>query len=271
MFKFLKTQKIMKTQKLLPAVGMIIALLAMAVLPGQAQEDENKKKRKKRYGTHNDCNIDLGINNYLEDGNSPTDNNALYSVRPFGSWYVAIKSTNDTHVAGPIHLLWGADVSWYNFKFENESVRLSEGPDNIVFSEATGDFDPIKSKLTAAYINASVVPMLRFGERHRHNNWFDWDRRDFGIDWDDRGGFRIGAGVYGGYKIASYAKYVMEEEGDKDKDRDKDGFYLNNFRYGVRMQAGFRGIDVFVNYDLNELFVENRGPKLNAFSFGVVL
>ena len=77
--------------------------------------------------------------------------------------------------------------------------------------------------------------------------------------------------MYAGYRIASYTKYVTKEDGDKEKDKDKDGFYLNNFRYGVRGQIGFRGIDIFFNYDLNELFADNRGPELNAFSFGVVL
>ena len=28
--------------------------------------------------------------------------------------------------------------------------------------------------------------------------------------------------------------------------------------------------DLFFNYDLNELFAEGKGPKLNAFSFGVI-
>jgi hypothetical protein len=35
------------------------------------------------------------------------------------------------------------------------------------------------------------------------------------------------------------------------------------------MQIGFKGTDFFFNYDMNELFAENKGPKLNAFSFGV--
>jgi len=39
----------------------------------------------------------------------------------------------------------------------------------------------------------------------------------------------------------------------------------------LRFQMGYRGIDFYANYDLNELFVEGRGPQLNAFSFGFVL
>jgi len=107
--------------------------------------------------------------------------------------------------------------------------------------------------------------MLKFGKGKRHKDWFDW------TDWNDDEGFRIGAGGYAGYRLASYTKYVTEEDGDKDKDKDKDSYFLNDFRYGVRLQIGYRNFDVFVNYDLNELFVEDRGPQVNAFSFGIVL
>jgi len=247
----------------------LLLLLAGIAFQVQAQDEQDDvKKRKPHYGTHNDFKIDLGMNNFLEDGKSPADNNALYAVKPWGSWYVALKSINDTHIGGPLHIEWGADVSWYNFKFQNEGVRINEAPNQVVFTEVAGDLAPVKSKLTAAYINASLVPMLKFGEsgHHRHHHhWHGWK------GWDDDGGFRIGVGGYAGYKIASYAKYVTKIEGDREKNKDKDGFYLNNFRYGVRLQMGFRGMDVFVNYDMNELFAENKGPQLNAFSFGVVL
>lgn len=35
------------------------------------------------------------------------------------------------------------------------------------------------------------------------------------------------------------------------------------------MQIGVRSADFFINYDMNELFATGKGPKLNAFSFGV--
>ncbi|MTI22353.1 hypothetical protein E1176_15075 [Fulvivirga sp. RKSG066] len=250
----------MKTTRLLTAMALMMALSFNAF-----SQNEDDDKKRKNYGTYNDFGIDLGINNYLEDGKSPDESNALYSVKPFGSWYVALKSINNTHISGPVNLEWGGDISWYNFKFQNAAVILNEGPDGVEFSEVSGDFDPVKSKLTAAYVNVSLVPMLKFGESNRTRDKFDW------CDWNHEGGFRIGAGGYAGYKIASYTKTVREMDGDDKKDKDKDGFYLNNFRYGVRMQMGYRGVDLFVNYDINELFAEGRGPKLNAFSFGVVL
>ncbi|MEM8565694.1 MAG: hypothetical protein AAGF85_04495 [Bacteroidota bacterium] len=260
----------MKTTKIFLISALILGLSVVGFT--QDDDDKDSKRKKRRYGTYNDFKIDLGINNFLEDGESPSESNAPYAVRPWGSWYVALKSQNDTHVGGSLHILWGGDVSWYNFKFEDESIRLSEGSETIEFIQSTEDVSFQKSKLTAAYVNASIVPMLKFGSRQRYGRrWFGFrgDRWDLG--WDADEGFRIGAGMYAGYRIASYAKYVVKDDGDKEKDRDKDGFYLNNFRYGIRGQVGFRGLDIFVNYDLNELFADNRGPKLNAFSFGVVL
>ncbi|MFT4787113.1 MAG: hypothetical protein ACI9I8_002247 [Cellvibrionaceae bacterium] len=34
---------------------------------------------------------------------------------------------------------------------------------------------------------------------------------------------------------------------------------------------GWRDIDFFATYDLNEVFSNNRGPKLNAVTFGIIL
>jgi hypothetical protein len=64
---------------------------------------------------------------------------------------------------------------------------------------------------------------------------------------------------------------VYETPGKDEKIKDKDSFFLNNFRYGVRLQVGYRSTDLFFNYDLNDLFSTGKGPSLNAFSFGVTL
>jgi len=256
----------MKVTRLLLAMALLAAFSFQSFAQDR-DDDDDDRRRKRRFGTYNDFRIDLGINNWLEDGESPSNNNELYSVRPFGSWYIAFKSVNDTHIGGPLHLLWGPDISWYNFKFENEAVRIQEGTDGLVFSEATNDVEFVKSKLTAAYVNFSAVPMLQFGGRRRHHH--RWD--DFHFGGSHEGGFRIGLGAYAGYRIASYTKTVVRDGSDKDKNRAKDGFFMENFRYGARLQAGFRDVDLFFNYDLNEVFAEGRGPALNAFSFGVIL
>ncbi|ELR68415.1 hypothetical protein C900_00383 [Fulvivirga imtechensis AK7] len=233
------------------------------------ERDEHWRTKRFIKGTRHYFNIDLGTNNYVQDGNFPDETDEPYTVRPFGSWYVALTSTNQTHIGGPLYLEWGPSVSWYNFKFQNDRIRVIDGPDANIFEEDTSlpNADFKKSKLTVAYINFSVVPMFSFGEPERKEKKDFWDWKDWNDD-DDRG-FRIGIGGYGGYRIASYTKVVYKEDDDKEKDKNKDNFHLNNFRYGLRLQMGYRGTDLFFNYDLNELFAEGKGPQLNAFSFGL--
>ncbi|UII29856.1 hypothetical protein LVD17_16270 [Fulvivirga ulvae] len=214
-------------------------------------------------------NIDIGTNNYINDGKFPDETDELYTVRPFGSWYVGINSVNSTYIGGPLYIEWGPSVTWYNFKFQNDRVRVIDGSDGTTFAEDTDlpDADFKKSKLTVAYANFSLIPMFSLGEpRKVKKDIWPWDNKK---EWqEEQRGFRIGAGGYIGYRIASYSKIVYDD-GSKEKDKDKDNYNLNNFRYGLRLQMGYRGTDLFFNYDMNELFTEGKGPKLNAFSFGI--
>lgn len=226
----------------------------------QVQFNERKNK-----GTSSTFIMEFGLNNYLMDGGAfPDANNELYAVNPVVSWYVALGSMNSTHIAGPLSLDWGANVSWYNFKFDNERTRVLKSDEEVVFYEdPTSDFEAIKSKIVVPYVNAVLVPMFVLGKR-RNSDWspFSYHEND---------GFRIGVGAYAGYRVGGRSKYVIRDGGNRIREKDRTNFYFNNWRYGARLQLGFRGVDLFANYDLNELFIENRGPRLKAFSFGIIL
>lgn len=227
----------------------------------EKKDNSGKSRNHKRARSY--FNVELGMNNWLENGSYPNETNALYTVRNWGSWSVAMANTNRIHVAGSFYLDVGANISWYNFKFQNDLTRLVKGDDALIFYEDSLILDPIKSKLTVSYINASFVPMFSFGRAGRKRDLFNWDYYDKG--------FRIGAGAYIGYRLWSHTKYSWRENGNKTKDRERGDYFLNNLRYGVRLVMGIRVVDVFVNYDLNSLFIEERGPKLNALSFGIIL
>ena len=208
----------------------------------------------------------FGMNNWLEEGTFPDQYDAPYAVKPWGSWYFSLGANNRTHIGGPLVLNWGADISWYAFKMENRGVRIIKDSLETTFVE-----DPnvigIKSKLGVTYLNASLVPMLDFGYGKSKRNGRSYGTfKKYGSD-----GFRIGAGGYIGYRIDSWTKFVYEQDGDKNKDKIKSNYFLENFRYGIRGLLGFKGMNFFVNYDLNEVFAEGRGPKLNAISFGIIL
>jgi hypothetical protein len=220
---------------------------------------DHKRYRGRR--TYHSFNIDLGTNNYLTtDKKFPDQSNALYTVKPWGSWYVGLNSVQRTRIARKFFVEWAGGVSWYNFKFENSRTVVSKDNNGVNFSEDARDFNFIKSKLTATYLNASLIPLIDFSGNRRRSALFEGHGSD---------SFRIGAGPYVGYRIDSYTKQVYKDDGDKRRNREHDNYYLNNMRYGLRAQIGFNDIDLFVNYDMNELFATGKGPQLNAFSFGI--
>jgi hypothetical protein len=213
--------------------------------------------RGRRGRTWQSFNFDLGTNNYLNDGKFE---DTTFSVRPWGSWYFAASSTQRTRVGRNFFLEWGVGISWYTFKFQDADVMIQDTDNGIEFVTDTREVSHIKSKLGVTYINASFVPVLDFGNHSRKPRMWD----------GYRSAFRIGIGPYVGYRIGSRSKLVYEEDGDKEKEKQRDSFNLTNIRYGARLQLGFYGTDLFFNYDMNELFAAGKGPKLNAFSFGII-
>lgn len=210
--------------------------------------------------TEESFNIDLGTSNYLLNGKFPDDANAPYAVRPLGSIYVGLNSTLRSRIANKFFLEWGGGVSWYNFKFQQDNIRLIKDDNGVIFFPDTADYKFKKSKLSAAYLTASFVPVLDFsGSVHKSRFW------------DSQRSFRIGAGPYAAYRLASHSKVMYSIDGNGQKDKLRENPYLSNFRYGIRFQIGFRSTDLFFNYDLNPLFVKGKGPDLQAFSFGIVL
>ena len=203
-----------------------------------------------RRGTDNFVNVYLGLNNWLEDGDLP-GSDALYNLSPISSWYAGVNFDNITKVFGPLYLDWGVGISLQDFSFENTRVRVDSDQNGVVFSEVT-DITGRKSKINVTYLNLHFVPTISFG---RYS------------------GFRVGLGVYGGYRIGSHTKMKFDDvNGDKQKDKIKDSFNINPFKYGLRAQVGWDFFDLFFNYDLTDFFDEDvNAPRLTPVTFGVIL
>lgn len=219
-------------------------------------------------------NVDFGMNNWIEDGKFPNSEN--YTVKPWGSWYFALNSTNRTWVSGPLFMEWGFGFSWYNWKMEDPDIRIIKGDDQIEFTDVetiNPDVSGIKSRLTAPYVNISFVPMLDFAKGKRKVK--NLERGSVSFKTYKKQGIRFGAGGYAGYRIGGNTKFVYREDGKKQKDKNKGSYYLENFRYGIRGQVGYKGLDLFVMYDLNNVFSGVAGPennnRLNALTFGITL
>ncbi len=202
-----------------------------------------------RRGTDHFVNIYLGLNNFIEDKDL-VDSDELYSLHPISSWYAGFNFDNITRIYGPLYLEWGAGVSTQDFSFENTRARLVKDDMGITFEEAA-DVTGRKSKINVSYINVHFVPTISFG---RYSD------------------FRVGFGVYGGYKIGSFTKYKFDDaNGDKQKEKLNDNLLINPFKYGFRAQVGWDFFDLFFNYDVTELFEEDKNaPRLNPVTFGII-
>lgn len=206
-----------------------------------------------RRGTDNFVNVYVGLNNWLEDGNLPKSDE-LYSLSPINSWYAGVNFDNISRLIGPIYMDWGVGVSMQDFSFENTRVNVQRentgDPAAITFTEIP-DISGRKSKINVTYLNAHFVPTLSLGRGN---------------------GFRVGFGVYGGYRIGSHTKMKFDDtNGEKQKDKIKDSFHINPFKYGFRGQVGWDFFDLFFNYDLTEFFDEDvNAPRLTPVTFGVI-
>ncbi len=227
-------------------------------------DDKDIDRSKKRYNPRSMFyfSIDVALDNYLENGKFP-NGNELYAVNPIGSWYWTFGPTYRTHLFGALFIDLGMNAALNVYRFDNPRTRLNKTPTGVEFTEDQSSVAYRKSKLATWHIQAKAIPMIAFGSNNR-KGWRLWNNIDKGI--------RFGVGPYAGYRIWSRTKYIYDENGDKKKDKNTGNFLLNNVRYGIRGQFGFKGIDLFVEYDLNEMFQENTGaPQLQRIQFGITL
>lgn len=209
------------------------------------QEDDEVKisdiHQKRRFTANLDT--ELGINQV-----TPTDQ--MPTVKPWGSWYYAINVLGTTKVSKNFHLYSSIGVNWYNFKLEDRSQIAIKTPDGIDWEEFAGPGTGTKSKISASYLNFTLVPTILTNNQK----------------------LRLGLGGYAGVRIGGRGKFVYDDEsGDKQKQFEKSNMYAENFRYGARAEIGVSDVTLFFNYDLNNLFQENLGPEVQALSFGITI
>jgi len=212
----------------------------------------NQAQKRRRAYSH-DLTFSWGLTNYLDgDGNFPDNDNAPYALNTISSPALSLASVHKFRIVGPLKIELSGAIDWMNFRFENDRMRVAENDATgqvEFFEDPRTDIEVRRSKMKVTYLSARAVPVLEFGGSR---------------------GFRIGAGVYAGYRLSNKSKLVYREDGNKQKDKTRADINVNNFRYGVRAQLGFGGVDLFATYDLNTLFQEGNGPELYPIAFGLV-
>jgi Outer membrane protein beta-barrel domain len=220
---------------------------------GYGDDDSTATKKwvnKHEFGSLSGFNIYLGLNNF-NDAGSKLYKADDYALKTFGSRYFSMGWTKSTNITnGPnarLKLALGFNFSWYNFMLENNSI-WKKGASAIEIVPVVESLK--KSKLTASYLEVPLIPYLAF----KKGKFIEY----------------IGFGGYGSYRLGSHTKTKSSAKGKKE--HEYNNFYLTDFRYGLSFQVGINNFaKLFVNYDLNPLFKADKGPKLNAISFGLRL
>jgi hypothetical protein len=210
------------------------------------------KKKRRRYRFDDAFEIDLGWNNYLSsNGQIPSDQNKEYGLAPLWSNIVTLRAQKHVYLSKSNDMFsfsGGLEVSWNNFKFDND-VIITQGENQVEFAPFPTEQKMIKSKLAICWLNIPLMLHYRA----------------------PRSSFHIAAGGFAGYRLTSWSKTKYEVNGNEKKDHVGANFFLNSFQYGTRVQIGFFGVDLFAQYNFNELFSKGKGPILTPFAFGFTL
>ncbi|WP_347159221.1 outer membrane beta-barrel protein [Pontibacter chitinilyticus] len=221
-------------------------------LPNKAERDSARTAYKEEHPktTKFDFDVDLGLNNFVNTNSQEV----VPDLKPFGSKYVSLNMHLNSQIGGrksPLHLVSGFEFAFNNYMFEKNYVVEDVNDFTIFRREMEVDYE--KSKLTHSSVNVPLMPVLQF-------------KRENGKD-----GFTIGAGGFVGYRLGSHAKLKYEEDGNTQKDKIRSNYNLQDFQYGLEGVVGYGSLNLFVKYNMNDLFKDNRGPQVNVVSFGIRL
>ena len=213
------------------------------------------KDRNRLIKHDHDIDFSMGLNNYLNSSNQfPDTDNKDFALDPLTSWTYGIHSNHKISVSPYVKFNFQLGLLWNNFALADDNYQFTKGAEKVDMVNTANtrtDINPKRSKLNITYLNLNVVPMFHFGKSSN--------------------AFRIGAGPFGSYRIASKSKFKYDDNG---KDVVKNNFHINNWKYGLKAQVGWKGVDLFATYDLSPIFIEDRGPEadypLRAISFGVI-
>jgi hypothetical protein len=224
------------------------------------RDSSNIKRRDRSFNSRSGFNVYLGLNSFTNTGSIPSADTKNYELSPFGSRYFGFGWTRSGAISkgdkAALKISYGLEFSWNNFMFENNNY-IVKGNDKVEFQNYPDNSkNPVvpvelcRNKLTVANINIPVMPYVAF-------------KKGSTITY-------IAAGGYVGYRLDSYTKTKEDDSGKKQWNHSS--FFLNNVRYGLAFELGLKDFpDLFVNYDMNNLFQDGRGPKVGGLSFGIRL
>lgn len=211
---------------------------------------EDEKKKSYKQSEVDVFAFDYGLTNYYVDNQLGKDATipdlALKSFRPgshLGLHFIPTRVSLDRRGVISMKTALTLDISRHNYI---EPITLQPEQELLTYTkDTTMTFD--KNKLSAHYIQVPLMLSLNTAPR-----------TDKGLE--------ISFGVYAGMLWKGVLK---QEAPGLDKVKIKDDFNLSKFRYGLMARFDFSWLDLYVNYNLSNLFEEGQGPATQTFTAGI--
>jgi hypothetical protein len=219
----------------------------------QARRDSLNDAQEARHSTRTDLIFDLGLNALTNRSSDAPE------LRTLGSRYVNIGLNTFARLGGkqsPAYLVFGPEFAFNNYMLEGNNKWVNQNGRTSVVPETNGR-QYQKTKLATSTFTVPLMVQFKFREKdgrgHSHN------------------GFTIGAGGFVGYRLGSWTKLKYFEDGNTFKDKNYGSYNLTDWQYGLQGVIGYRTLQFFAKYNLNELFREGQGPQAQTVSFGLRL
>ena len=225
----------------------------------QRQAHRDSLYRKNIEHKHGSANliIDLGVNALVNQKQyfAPGGQLEPIDLRTEGSRYVNIGLVYFARLGGkhsPVSLAVGPEFTFNNFMLSGNNKWVNNNGRTDVVRETDGrQFQ--KSKLASSSINLPLMLRLTLRDSHYKST------------------FTLGAGGFVGYRIKSWTKLKYTSNGTTYKDKEDGSYNMENFLYGLQGTIGYRHLELFAKYNMNNLFKAGVGPDTQILSFGVRL
>lgn len=237
-------------------ITLLLIMLSVSMLAGNHHDWEDDWDfdipwKKSKFDGHFEG-IEIGLNHFVNSDFKMElpDEYSFLELHTGKSWGVNLNlaEVNFALVGKSVGLMTGLKFQFNNYRFDN-NITLNQDSTVVWYTEET-EITYTKTKLANTYL---MVPIML----------------EFQLPTDRK--LHLAVGAEAGVKIGSRTKTVYKDAGDKIKDKDRKDFYLSPFRYNAVAKIGYDDISVFMNYSLETMFEENRGPELYPFMVGIAL
>ena len=225
---------------------------------GIQKDSLQKEKRKENFNHWRGFDIGICALTTAKNQFQIPSNEDIYNLNDFlnlkynRSWYFSLNLfEKNIHIyKNYVNLVTGLGVEWDSYSFSNNVIlnpNATTTNSSTIKIDTSSNITYIKDKLKAAYVKIPLLLEFNTNNVHAHKS------------------FHLACGMEFAYKIDSWTKQKIEQDGYTTKLKIHDDYNLSVFKYGFVVRAGYGGFTLFANYSLSPLFDANKGPERELY------